>query len=82
LIQDTILSRQNKFSSPVVAPSIDVLSGDDTLRTTLSADTPIVENTFGAPQMEELINNDVVPNGEPQQDPIVDNEQNNEPPRR
>jgi hypothetical protein len=45
-------------------------------------DAPIVENTSGAPQMEELANNDVVPNAEPQQNPIVDNEQNNEPPRR
>jgi hypothetical protein len=32
--------------------------------------------------MEEPENHDVVPNDEPQQNPIVDNEQNNEPPRR
>jgi hypothetical protein len=32
--------------------------------------------------MEEPANNDVVPNAEPQQNPIVDNEQNNEPPKR
>jgi hypothetical protein len=45
-------------------------------------DAPIVENTSGAPQMEEHANNDVVPNIEPQQNPILDNEQNDEPPRR
>jgi hypothetical protein len=32
--------------------------------------------------MEEPKNNAVVPNDEPQQNHIVDNEQNNEPPRR
>jgi hypothetical protein len=29
--------------------------------------------------MEEYVNNDVVPNDEPQQNPVLDNEQNNEP---
>jgi hypothetical protein len=32
--------------------------------------------------MEERANNNVVPNDEPQQDSIVDNEQNIEPSRR
>jgi hypothetical protein len=32
--------------------------------------------------MKEPANNDVMPNAEPQQNPAVDNEQNNEPPRR
>jgi hypothetical protein len=45
-------------------------------------DAPIVENTSSAPQMVEPTNNDVVPNVEPQQSPVVDNEQNNELPRR
>jgi hypothetical protein len=45
-------------------------------------DAPIVENTSGTPQMEEPANNHVVPNVEPQQNPVVDNEQNNKPPRR
>jgi hypothetical protein len=45
-------------------------------------DAPIDENTSGAPQMEGHANNDVLLNVEPQQNPIADNEQNNEPPRR
>jgi hypothetical protein len=45
-------------------------------------DAPIDENISNAPQMEEPACNDVVPNDEPQQNPVVENEQNNEPPRR
>jgi hypothetical protein len=45
-------------------------------------DAPIVENTSGAPQIEEHVNNDVMPIDEPQQNPAVGNEQNKEPPRR
>jgi hypothetical protein len=70
------------FQSPVIAHRVDVPSGGDTLRTAPSVNTPIVENTSGAPQMEEPANNDVVPNDEPQQNPAANNEQNDEPPRR
>jgi hypothetical protein len=38
-------------------------------------DAPIDENTSGAPQMEESVNNDVVPNDEPQQNLTADIEQ-------
>jgi hypothetical protein len=79
LIQETILPLQNDYASPVVAPRVDVPSGGNALRTAPSVDAPIVENTSGAPQMEEPANNDVVPNDELQQNPVVDNEQNNEP---
>jgi hypothetical protein len=82
LIQETILPLQNDYASSVVAPRVDVPSGGDTLRTAPSVDALIVENTYGAPQMEEPANNDVVPNVELQQNPAVDNEQNNDPPRR
>jgi hypothetical protein len=82
LIQEVVLPLQNDNASPVIAPQVDVPSGGDALRTALSVDAPIDENTFGAPQMEEHANNDVMPNDEPQQNPAVDNVQNNEPPRR
>jgi hypothetical protein len=82
LIEETIFPLQNAYASPFIAPRVDVPSDGDALRTTLSVDAPIVETTFGVPQMEELTNNDVVPNDEPQQIPVVKNEQNNEPPRR
>jgi hypothetical protein len=45
-------------------------------------DAPIDENTSNAAQMEESASNDIVPNDEAQQNPVVENEQNNEPPRR
>jgi hypothetical protein len=79
LIQETMLPLQNNYALPVGAPRVDALSSDDSLKTAPSADAPIVENTFGTPQMEEYVNNDVVPNDEPQQNPVLDNEQNNEP---
>jgi hypothetical protein len=82
LIQETILPLQNDYATPIVAPRVDVPSGGETLRTAPSVNTPIVENTSGAPQMEEPTNNDVVPNAELQQNPTVENDQNNEPPRR
>jgi hypothetical protein len=82
LIQETILPLQNDYASPVVAPRVDVPSGGDALRIAPCVDAPIVENTSGVPQMEEPANNDVMPNVEPQQNPVVNNEQNNEPPRR
>jgi hypothetical protein len=82
LIKETILPLQNNYASPVVVPHIDVPSGDDALRTAPSVDPSIVENTLGASQMEEHANNDIVPNVEPQQNSVVHNEQNNEPPRR
>jgi hypothetical protein len=82
LIQEIVLPLQNDYASPVVAPHVDVPSGGDALRIAPYVDAPIVENTSGAPQMEEHANNDVVSNDEPQQNPTVDNEQNNEPPKR
>jgi hypothetical protein len=82
LIQETILPLQNGYASLVVAPQVDVPSSGHALRTAPSMDATIVENTSGAPQMEELANNDAMPNAEPQQNLTVDNEQNNEPPRR
>jgi hypothetical protein len=82
LIQEIVLPLQNDYALPVVAPRVDVPSSGDALRTVPSVDAPIVENTTGAPQMEEHANNDIVPNDEPQQNPTVDNEQNKEPPRR
>jgi hypothetical protein len=45
-------------------------------------DAPIDKNTSNAAQMEESASNDIVPNDEPQQNPVVENEQNNKPPRR
>jgi hypothetical protein len=68
LIQEIILPLQNNYASPVVAPHVDVPSGDNSLRTAPSVDAPIIENTYGIPQMEEPANNDVAPNDEPQQD--------------
>jgi hypothetical protein len=82
LIQETVLPLHNDYASPVVAPRVDVPSGGDALRTAPSVDAPIDENTSNASQMEEPASNDVVPNDEPQQNPVVENKQNNEPPRR
>jgi hypothetical protein len=82
LIQESVLPLHNDYASSVVTPRVDVPSGGDTLKTAPSVDAPIDENTSNVPQMEEHVSNDVVPNDEPQQNPIVENEQNNEPPRR
>jgi hypothetical protein len=82
LIQETILPLQNDYASPVVAPHVDVHSGGNDIRNATYVDAPIVENTSCAPQMEEHANNDNVPHDEPQQNPVADNEQNNEHPRR
>jgi hypothetical protein len=82
LIQDIVLPLQDNYALLVVTPRVDVHSGGDALRTAPSVDAPIDENTSNASQMEEPASNDVVPNDELQQNPIVKNEQNNEPPRR
>jgi hypothetical protein len=74
LVQEIVLPLQNDYASPVVAPRVDAPSGGDALRTAPSVDAPIDENTSNAPQMEEPASNDVVPNDEPQQNPIVENE--------
>jgi hypothetical protein len=74
LVQEIVLPLQNDYASPVVAPRVDEPSGGDALRTAPSVDAPIDENTSNAPQMEEPASNDVVPNNEPQQNPIVENE--------
>jgi hypothetical protein len=51
-IQNTILPLQNDYTSPVIAPRVDVPFGSDALRTAPSVDETIVENNSGAPQME------------------------------